>query len=381
MRNLRNRIFLSLYRLIWWSTRLALRGGHADRVLVVSTTGIGDTLFGTAALADLRSRRPEVRIAVLTSVPGAMVLDGNPDIDRIISTGRRFSLRTAWSVLRYAPATVLLFHNSASQNLLYVALSGCTEFHGIDDYGTKGLNDILTHRMRLPLRTSSVERRQLLVRQRFGGEPSTRDVIYRLSESERRHAEEWRQRLAARTVIGLQPFAKDFYKQWPYEYWVEYARALLRQVDCRFVIFGGRDDRRPQQHLLSLIEHAVRGPEDLRQAAAVLSQVDVLVTPDTGMIHIACALSIPTIGLFSPTDPQRTAPRSDTLRLLHVDNPCVGVPGLKVSAEQCFEKQCTMQFCMARIKPETVVRETLALLEASSTTHNIRQQGEIGERT
>jgi len=373
----KNTLFLLAYRLIWLATRTILRGGHSSRVLVLSTTGIGDTLFGTAAIAGLKRRRSDLQIAALTSSAGAAVLHANPDVDRIISTGRRFALRAAWAVFRFAPATVFLFHNSASQNLLYAAFCGCREFHGIDDYGTKGLNAVLTHRMQLPLRTSSVERRQLLVCKRFGGEPAGREIVYRLTEDEVRFADAFCREMEdgdGKTLVGLQPFARDFYKQWPYEYWIDYARQLRRQVDCRFVIFGGTGDRRPQTHLLGLIEHAAAGPVELRKAAAVLSRTDVLVTPDTGMIHIACALSVPTIGLFSPTDPQRTAPQGETITLLHVANPCAGLKGLKVSAEQCFEKRCTMQICMAQIRPESVVQETLSHLRRFSGVR--RQAGE-----
>src|SRR4029078_9272959 len=68
---------------------------------------------------------------------------------------------------------------------------------------------------------------------------------------------------------------------------------------------------------------AVSGPDlDLRGLAAVLAHLDLLITNDSGPMHVAAAFGVRCVALFGPTDPGRTAPAGDAHRVLYTDRWC-----------------------------------------------------------
>src|SRR5262245_36890013 len=102
-----------LYRLLVKILKPLMGHRHGDGFLVVSTTGLGDTIWGTPAIRALRQAHPKAYIAVLTSRVGAEVLKDNPHVNEI------FCIKKGWSLLRLIPqlrkkgiATVFIFHIS-----------------------------------------------------------------------------------------------------------------------------------------------------------------------------------------------------------------------------------------------------------------------------
>ena len=93
--------------------------------------------------------------------------------------------------------------------------------------------------------------------------------------------------------------------------------------------------------------HPVIGPDlDLARLAGVLAHLDLLVTNDSGPMHLAAALGVPCIALFGPTDPQRTAPAGSGHRVLTLDRWC----------SPCFRRRCPLlhQRCLRDITVEQV---------------------------
>jgi ADP-heptose:LPS heptosyltransferase len=101
--------------------------------------------------------------------------------------------------------------------------------------------------------------------------------------------------------------------------------------------------------------HPVIGPDlDLAGLAGVLAHLDVLVTNDSGPMHLAAALGVPCVALFGPTDPRRTAPAGDGHRVLYTDRWC----------SPCFRRHCPLLHhrCLRDIGVEAVLEATLAAL-------------------
>jgi ADP-heptose:LPS heptosyltransferase len=79
--------------------------------------------------------------------------------------------------------------------------------------------------------------------------------------------------------------------------------------------------------------HPVVGPDlDLAELAGALAHLDLLVTNDSGPMHLAAALGVPTVALFGPTDPRRTAPAGDGHEVLWRDLWC----------SPCFRRRCPL---------------------------------------
>ena len=103
--------------------------------------------------------------------------------------------------------------------------------------------------------------------------------------------------------------------------------------------------------------HPVVGPDlDLAGLAAVLDQLDLLVTNDSGPMHLAAGLGVACVALFGPTDPTRTRPVGPEHQVLYTDRWC----------SPCFRKRCPLihHRCMRDLSVEQVVDSSIRLLDS-----------------
>lgn len=138
-------------------------------------------------------------------------------------------------------------------------------------------------------------------------------------------------------LVGLAPGAEwGPSKQWPWRRYADLARELRRRVPgLRQVILGGPREvwTAVRIHEESGRVNPVVGPDlDLAGLAAVLAHLDVLVTNDSGPMHLAAAFGVPCVAFFGPTDRRRTAPAGEGHRVLHTGIWC----------SPCFRRRCPL---------------------------------------
>lgn len=151
-------------------------------------------------------------------------------------------------------------------------------------------------------------------------------------------------------------------KRWPWRRFADLANALRRQVPgARIVILAGPKEvwTAVRIHEESGKIHPVIGPDlDLRGLAAVLAHLDLLVTNDSGPMHVAAALGVRCVALFGPTDPRRTAPAGEGHRVLYTGRWC----------SPCFRRRCPLLHhrCLRDIGVEAVAAAAVAALTPTS---------------
>ena len=162
-------------------------------------------------------------------------------------------------------------------------------------------------------------------------------------------------------IIGLNPGAEyGPAKRWPVERFIAAAREIQQRTNCVWILFGGKGD----QPLTTQIESAIgnqqsavnlAGNTTLRELMSLLKLCRVLLTNDTGPMHVAAALGTPVVAPFGSTSPELTGPvlPGDVRNhLLKSDAPC----------SPCFLRECPIDFrCMNGISVERVVQ---ALVES-----------------
>jgi len=178
-----------------------------------------------------------------------------------------------------------------------------------------------------------------------------------------------RERLArARIEVGRQPIVGLFpgaewgpSKRWPMARFAELARELRRRRPAlaEIVVAGPQEVwLAARVHEASGKLHPVIGPDlDLAGLAGVLAHLDVLVTNDSGPMHLAAALGVPCVALFGPTDRRRTAPAGAGHRVVSLDRWC----------SPCFRRRCPLLHhrCLRGIGATTVADAALAALDRS----------------
>jgi heptosyltransferase II len=161
--------------------------------------------------------------------------------------------------------------------------------------------------------------------------------------------------------VGLSPGAAyGPAKRWEPARFAALGRELAREFGARLVLLGG-DDERPAA---ALVKEQLQGPvvdlvgrTSLRQALGVMSQLNLLVTNDSGLMHVAAALSVPLVALFGSTDPGATGPFSSRATVIRHLQPC----------SPCFKRTCEIGYpCLTAISVDEVAAAARAWLKDGS---------------
>lgn len=163
-------------------------------------------------------------------------------------------------------------------------------------------------------------------------------------------------------LIGIFPGAEfGPSKRWPWQRFAELTHLLRRRMrDARLLLLAG-----PKEVWSTVRIHEASGKLvpvlgadlDLGQLAGLLECLDLLITNDSGPMHMAAALGVPCVSIFGPTDPRRTRPYGDAHEVLYTDRWC----------SPCFRKRCPLlhQKCMKDIEVDLVADAAVAAVNRS----------------
>ena len=149
-------------------------------------------------------------------------------------------------------------------------------------------------------------------------------------------------------------------KRWPVERYAALADRLKDELDAEVMLVGSLDELPISLAVSERMKHKpilLTGKTDLRLAVAVLEQVDLLVTNDTGPAHISAALGRPTLVIFGPTNPLTTSPLSPAAEIVRIPPDCA----------PCMLRDCPIDHrCMTAITPEIVFERAVKMLDSKS---------------
>lgn len=157
-------------------------------------------------------------------------------------------------------------------------------------------------------------------------------------------------------LVGVHVAGGRESKQWHLDRFAHVARELADEDHVTVVLTGGPADRPLVDRVARALEGTpiidAAGTLDLPGSAALLERLDVLVTGDTGPMHLAAAMGTPVVALFGPSDPQRYGPVGDGHQVLRVQLPCSPCGQVRLPPERC---RGHVPDCMDGITVERVV--------------------------
>lgn len=337
---------LFLKRAVHFLRRFVPLHPKQGRILVVATTALGDTLWATPALENLRKSFPHSFIGVLTSPIGMEILKHNPHVDQLFLLKEPVSRSffSLWRELfRQKFDTVLVFHASQRLTLPLCALLGANRIVGTAGIN-KGLDALLTDP--LPNHAQHEIVRRLKIVEAIGTQTVTEKLSLFLQPEEhlpRREKGPW---------IAIHPGSKDAFKRWPAEYFVKVGQALK---DYRILITGNGSEKALMEEVARQIPGArIAETKTLREFAALLEQMDLLISNDTGPVHLACALDRPVIAIYSSTHPALCGPHQAT-KAVSISR--------RATCDPCLKRKCRLPFCFLQIGPQEVTDAALKILE------------------
>lgn len=374
-----------------------MRSRPVRQLVLRGVNWLGDAVMTTPAVLRLRERFPDARITMLCPEKLRDLWTSHPSVDAVLSFAPGEGVLTVARRLRAAGADTAVVLPNSFRSALEVWASGIPRRVGA---GRFPRNLLLTDRVaadpdtvRMRKRTER-EVRRLVAASADGGGPGSR-TAYPVASHQGHHYLRLAGHLGAdpgplpprlqagseairtlttllaeplavgRPLVGINPGAEyGPAKRWPVERFAEASRSLAGRTGAHLVVFGGKADLPLADGLAGRLGGipltVLAGRTTLAELLAALSLCRVLITNDTGPMHLAGALGVPVVVPFGSTSPELTGPGlpgDPRHRLLLGQAPCA----------PCFLRTCPVDLrCLHSIPPEAVVAAALAAMGPGS---------------
>lgn len=300
-------------------------------ILVVRTDRIGDVVLTTAAVHALRKNFPDARIAMMVAPSTRDLIEGNPDVDEIIIYDRNGEHRGVFGLWKQALNLrakkfdwAIIFHTKRWTNLVCF-LAGIPRRTG---YCNEKYGFLLTDRIKDDREAGIKHEAQycLDVLNSIG-------VPAPLAEMQcvipvRKECDDWadawlaEHNIAPKTLIVINPSASDPGRQWPAERFAKIIEILHSKNIGPIAVIGAKNSEAAKRLLGMVGSKALdlTGQTSMAQLIAVLRKSRMLISNDTGPVHIAAALKIPVVSIFTRDEPginpERWRPLGETVRVV-----------------------------------------------------------------
>lgn len=338
-------------------------------ILIVKLSAIGDVVHTLPALNTLRQYYPGACITWLVEPAAADLILGHPALDHVLVAHRKQwingLLTNQWPVyvkqitgfisrLRDREYDMVFDFQAALKGAAWIAMVHGKRKIGFDRGLEHQEHSYLALNERIPavsMETHALDRNLMMLE--AAGIPHS-SIEYRLPVMPGHH----RRAAELLSVSGIpegQPFmvinpmATWETKLWDPQKFAQVADRIQSTSGWPVVFTGGPGDRAYNEIILTRMQTSapnLAGRTDLMTLAALLQRAGLMITTDTGPMHIAAAVGTPTIALFGPTAPWRTGPYGQGHRIVRTDLPC----------SPCFKRRCPdTPACMSSIRVEQVM--------------------------
>jgi len=328
------------------------------RILLMTTTAIGDTLFSTPAIRAVKETYPDKEVHVLSHSRNQLLLRENPFIDRLLLYyGKRKKIVALLRELKEQRYDLVIILHSNDPEALPLAWSTGAPY--IIGSGTSRFAEFLPDKIVCTDESRhAIERRLDYVRV-IGADTFNKKMDLFLpaqweEKANRILGKKWTG--AIQPLIGLHPAGSGDYKWWPKKNFSSLAQELVNRYQARFIIFSSSKEAAVSRSIAEDLGDAVllaQGEYDLLEAAALMRKCRLFIANDSGPLHMALALGIPTVALIGADSPLRIGPYQvpNSVSLYRKEEVC--------QEPRCLNQGCRDNRCMKAISSE----EVLALIE------------------
>jgi len=334
-------------------------------ILIVKLSAIGDVIHTLPSLTVLRKRYPDAHITWVIEEDSADIIAGHPFLDRaLVSRRKRWlknlrelrdvrktigEVRSFIAALRGRKYDLVVDFHGLLKSSIVVLLSGGRRKLGYDSMQElSGL--FLNDKVYEDMEKHAVDRYLDLPRH-LGADTGTPEFRIHIAEENRRRIEHLLEENGINPkdrFIAVNPVALWETKMWDNGKFAQLCDRIVGELKLT-VVFTGGPDRETVEHIRSLMHFPsadIAGRTTLRDLAYLYERSALVVTTDSGPMHVAAAVGTPTVALFGPTDPARTGPYGAGHTVVRKD----------LSCSPCFLKRCGTRRCMEAISVEEVFR-------------------------
>lgn len=320
--------------------------------MIRSANWLGDAVMTLPAMMAVRETYPEAHIVVVANPLVAQLLENHPGCDEVIVYNKAGEHAGIFGLLRFAAALrrrkfdcAILFQYAIEAGIM-AFLAGIPRRVG---FTTDGRRLLLTH----PVPFSEVEKRLhqtdafLRIVNYYGIKAKEKRQELALLDSERAWANEQQ---AEGSVVTINPGAAyGSAKRWYPERFAAVGDFLAREYGMQIVLIGGPGEVEIGKDIAAASQapvHNFIGKTTIRQMMALIDAAALMVTNDSGPMHVAAGFNVPIVAIFGSTNYTTTSPCSESYRIVRH----------QVECSPCMLRECPIDHrCMDRVTVDDVI--------------------------
>lgn len=351
---------------------------HPRKILVINLRYLGDVLLTTPLIRSLRQAYPDAELNMLVYANTVAMLEGNPDINQLITVPSKAKLANHWTVLRQLARRydLAITTQSGDRPFLYSLFASSKRLGVVPPkHDTGWWKRFFLHRwLEFDDQDTHTVLQHLKILALINVPP-----CFDLVPPKTQNTQVLKQLVGDGAYVVLHTHPQWTYKQWTVEGWVAIGHYLYQQ-GLKLVLSGGAT----QEEIAYIANIAQQLPDDtfnfagcvsLAELTELLTHATLYIGPDTGITHLAAATGVPVIALYGPTNPVKWAPwpygfkqscnpfqkigsqSVNNIHLLQGEKPCV-----PCHLEGCEQHQKSRSACLDTLSAERVKAEIRLIL-------------------
>jgi len=325
------------------------------RILIRSSNWLGDAVMSVPAVRTIKNGRPDVHVTIAAPDKIAAMWKLIPEVNAIIALPEDSLLSVVRLLRRQMPFDVAILFPNSLRVALETSLSGIPRRVGYRGHWRSWLVNQIVREPRKPSPLEHHSLRFLRIAGECGAE--TANVERPTPNAQHPTGNQLSTVHYQPPKLGICPGAEyGPAKRWLSERFAEAAAKITAQSSAHWILFGTKNDAAIGEQIASAIgDHCVNriGQTTLDQLIAELRQCRLLLTNDTGTMHLAALLGVPVVAIFGSTEPRLTVPLGNGHIVLRHHVEC----------SPCFLRECPIDFrCMKAVSADEVARAVLSML-------------------
>lgn len=333
------------------------------RILIRSSNWLGDAVMSVPAVRAIKAGRPDAHITVAVPSKIASMWKLVPEVSEIVPLANKSLLATVRSIRRQSRFDVVILFPNSLRAALETWLTGIPRRVGYRGHFRRWLLNQIICQRETPGPIEHQADRYLRVARELGASvqdnrkealPRVRDISDGTGTVPSGNE---------RVKLALAPGAEyGSAKRWLPQRFAEVAAAVVAKLSVQWILLGTPKDMAVGETIARTLGHSCVnriGQTTLEQLIDELRKCRLLLTNDTGTMHLASLLGVPTVAIFGSTEPRFTGPLGDG----HI------IVRHQVECSPCFLRECPIDFrCMKAVSVDEAISGVLSILQRSASS-------------
>jgi len=343
---------------IYLPPEISARDLKPFRILIRSSNWLGDAVMSVPAVRAIKGGRPDVHVTIAAPDKIAPMWKLIPEVDAIIPLPKGSLLPVVRLLRQQMPFDVAILFPNSLRVAVESWLSGIPRRVGYRGHWRSWLVNQIVREPRKPGPPEHHSLRFLRIARECGAETEKTSNVQRPTSNAQLAGVYEPSTIDHQLKIGLCPGAEyGPAKRWLPERFTEVAAKITAQSSVQWILFGTKKDAAIGEQIAAAIgDHCVNriGQTTLDQLIDELRECSLLLTNDTGTMHLAALLGVPVVAVFGSTEPRLTGPLGNGHIVLRHHVEC----------SPCFLRECPIDFrCMKAVSADEVAGAVMSMLD------------------